>query len=303
MEEVMLRFRMLPMLLALAAPLHAQSEAALREAFEGRQVTIRIAMPGTEGGIDIYPADARPLDHPKYAERLKDNGTAIRAGQTAMVTKVRVKSKHIEFQLDGGGYGTFGDDVSSDVPVSSTPKTKREKNLEAELKGEKDPVRKREINEELDDLRQEREREDARNRAAVADAEVTKEQTVRQRRLEGGSRFNIRYRDLLPAEALTVEGVKAALAEYVDFGPGAAGELGPMVASAAGYVPTATAPTGPRKGMLLREADALFGRADATSERSEGALKVVTRTYATDDGKLTAEFVEGVLIRYQSSSN
>jgi hypothetical protein len=55
--------------------------------------------------------------------------------------------------------------------------------------------------------------------------------------------------------------------------------------------------------MLLREADALFGRADATSERSEGALKVVTRTYATDDGKLTAEFVEGVLIRYQSSSN
>ncbi len=299
----MVRFRLLPVLLALAAPLHAQSEAALREAFEGRQVTIKVAMPGTEAGIDVYPADARPLDHPKYAERLKDNGTAIRAGQTAMVTKVRVKSKHIEFQLDGGGYGTFGDDVSNDVAVSSTPKTKREKNLEAELKGEKDPVRKREINEELDDLRKDREREDASNRAAVADAEVAKEQSVRQRRLEGGSRFNIRYRDLLPAEALTVDGVKAALAEYVDFGPGKPGELGPMVASAAGYVPTAMAPTGPRKGMLLREADALFGRPDATSERDEGALKVVNRTYATDDGKLTAEFVEGVLIRYQSSSN
>jgi hypothetical protein len=303
MEEVMVRFRLLPILLALAAPLHAQSEAALREAFEGRQVTIKVAMPGTEAGIDVYPADARPLDHPKYAERLKDNGTAIRAGQTAMVTKVRVKSKHIEFQLDGGGYGTFGDDVSSDVAVSSTPKTKREKNLEAELKGEKDPVRKREINEELDDLRKDREREDASNRAAVADAEVAKEQSVRQRRLEGGSRFNIRYRDVLPNEALTVDGVKAALAEYVDFGPGTPGDLGPMVASTAGYTPTAMAPTGPRKGMLLREADVLFGRADATAERNEGRLKVVTRTYATDDGKLTAEFVEGVLIRYQSSSN
>lgn len=300
----MLRFRLLPILLALAGPLHAQSEAALREAFEGRQVTIKIAMPGTEAGIDIYPADARSLDHPKYAERLKDNGTAIRAGQTAMVTKVRVKSKHLEFQLDGGGYGTFGDDVTSDVAVSSTPKTKREQNLEAELKREKDSVRKREINEELDDLRKEREREDARNRAAVADAEVAKEQTVRQRRLEGGSRFNIRYRDLLPDEALTVEGVKAALAEYVDFGPAEPRELGPMVASASGYLPRlAAAPTGPRKGMLLREADELFGRADATAERSEGTLKVVTRTYATDDGKLTAEFVEGVLIRYQATSN
>jgi hypothetical protein len=97
--------------------------------------------------------------------------------------------------------------------------------------------------------------------------------------------------------------VKAALAEYVDFGPREPRELGPMVASASGYLPMAAAPTGPRKGMLLREADELFGRADATSERTEGTLKVVTRTYATDDGKLTAEFVEGVLIRYQASSN
>jgi hypothetical protein len=299
----MVRLRLIPMLLALASPVYAQSEGTLREAFEGQRVTVRIALPGTEAGVDIYPADARPLDHPKYAQRLKDNGTAIPAGQTAMVTKVRVKSKHIEFQLDGGGYGTFGDDVSSDVPVSYTPKTKREANLEAELKREKDPVRRRQINEELDDLRKEREREDARNQAAVAEAEVAKEQTVRQRRLEGGSRFNIRYRDRLPDEALTVEGVKTALAEYVEFEPRESRDLGPMLASASGYVPAASAPAGPRKGMLLREADELFGRAATTSERSEGKLKVVNRTYSTEDGKLTAEFVEGVLIRYQVSSN
>ncbi|MBA3259509.1 MAG: hypothetical protein H0T68_08600 [Gemmatimonadales bacterium] len=67
-----------------------------------------IALPGTEGGVDVYPADSRPLDYPKYADRLKDFGTAIRAGETAMVTKIRVKSKHVEFQLDGGGYGHHG---------------------------------------------------------------------------------------------------------------------------------------------------------------------------------------------------
>jgi hypothetical protein len=113
MEEVMVRLRLLPILLALAGPVHAQSEAALREALEGRQVTLKIAMPGTQAGVDIYPADPRSLDYPGYAERLKDSGTALEAGHKAMVTKIRVKSTHIEFQLDGGGYGTFGDDVSS----------------------------------------------------------------------------------------------------------------------------------------------------------------------------------------------
>ena len=60
-----------------------------------------------------------------------------------MITKIRVKSKHIEFQLDGGGYGTMGDETSTSVPLGSTPKSKREKNLEAELKREKDPVKQR----------------------------------------------------------------------------------------------------------------------------------------------------------------
>jgi hypothetical protein len=69
-----------------AAPAQAQSEAALREALEGKRVTLKIAMPGTESGVDIYPADARPLDYPKYADRLKDFGTAIREGETAMIT-------------------------------------------------------------------------------------------------------------------------------------------------------------------------------------------------------------------------
>lgn len=279
-----------------AGPAVAQSETALREYFEGRTVTLRIAMPGTENGVDVYPADSRPLDYPRYADRLKDHGTAIRAGETAMVTKVRVKAKHVEFQLDGGGYGTMGDETSSDVYVASAPKTKREQNLEAELKRETDPVRKRQIREELDDLRKEREREDARNRAAVADAEEQKAANIRRRRLEGGSRFNIRYRDRLPDEALTPEGIKAVLAEYVSFAPG-----GPQDTFAeAGAAPPAR---GPRKGMSLAEAEDLLGEPARSAERKEGRLTVLTRTYATADGTYTLEFVEGVLIRYTVTSD
>lgn len=34
----------------------------------------------------------------------------------------------------------------------------------------------------------------------------------------------------------------------------------------------------------------------------EGALKVVTATYSRDDQRITAEFVEGVLIKYSIAS-
>lgn len=279
-----------------AAPAAAQSEATLKEYFEGKSVTLKIAMPGTENGVDVYPADPKPLDYPRYADRLKDFGTAIRAGESAMITKIRVKSKHVEFQLDGGGYGTMGDETSADVPVGSTPKTKREQNLEGELKRETDPVRKRQLREELDDLRKEREREDARNEAAVAEAEEQKAANIRQRRLDGGSRFNIRYRDRLPDAALTPDGIRAALAEYVSF----EGPRSPDTFAAASSRPVAG---GPRKGMLLREADELLGSPVRSAERQEGSLTVVTRTYATTDGQVTAEFVDGVLFRYTMRSD
>jgi hypothetical protein len=292
-------------LLVGALPLAAQSEPALREFFEGRTVTVKQAMPGTEEGVDIYPGAARPLDYPKYAGRLKKYGTALRSGESALVTKVKVKSKHIEFQLDGGGYGTMGDETSTNVSTSATPKTRREKNLEAEVARETDPVKKRAMREELDDLKREREREDARNRSAVAEAEEHRKQNVRQRRLEGGSRFNIRYLDQLPSSALTPDAVMSALAQYVDFGdlrqqavtPTAqadtARSMGPQIPNARPAQPGL-----PHKGMLLQEADALLGTPVKAAERKEGTLKVQSREYATASGRITADFVEGVLIRY-----
>jgi len=299
------RMALLTLLLA-AGPLEAQSEDDLKRYFEGKRVTLKIAMPGTEEGVDVYPGTDRPLDYPRYAERLKDNGTAIRAGDDAMITKIRVKSKHIEFQLDGGGYGTMSDETSTSVHVESTPKSKREKNLEAELKREKDPVKRREMKEELDDLRNDREREDAGNRAEVADAEELKKGNLRERRLHGGSRFNLRYRDRLPGSVLTPEGLETALAEYVTF------PSFPVNASAGNAaappvdreeVGAAAIPRGslPRKGMTAAEVEAVLGSPVTSSERTEGSLRVVTRTYRAGDGQVTAEFVEDVLFRAEQS--
>lgn len=289
----------LPLALALILgppPLAGQSESALREYFEGRTVILRQPMPGTEEGVDVYPGTARPLDYPRYAKRLKEHGTALRSGESAVVTKVKVKSKHIEFQLDGGGYGTMGDETSSNVSTASAPITRREKNLEAELKREIDPARRRAMREELDELKRDREREDARNRAAVAEAEEHRKQNIRQRRLEGGSRFNIRYQDQLPAAALNPASIMAALADYVDFG-------GLQSDSVVVNRPAAPPRAGLlRKGMLLQEADAMLGAPARTTDRKEGTLNVRTREYVSPDGRVTADFVEGVLVRYTISS-
>ncbi len=295
------------LLLIAPAPAAAQSEATLRDYFEGQSVTLRIAMPGTEAGVDIYPGTPKPLDFPRHADRLKDNGTALKSGDDALVTKIKVKSKLIEFQLDGGGYGTMGDETSSSVGVSDAPKTKREQNLEGELKREIDPARRREIKEEIDDLKAGRERENSRNRASVAEAEESKKANIRERRLEGGSRFNIRYKDGVPASAITPAGIKSALAAYVDFSETVAGggtaDTPPALPIANAPAPRAASGGLPTKGMLLADVDRLLGTPQKSVERKEGRLKVTTRSYATDAGLVTAEFVEGVLIRYTMTSN
>ena len=43
-------------------------------------------------------------------------------------------------------------------------------------------------------------------------------------------------------------------------------------------------------------------RPDAITQRTEGTLKVSTSTYRTRDRAITAEFVEGVLVRFTITS-
>ena len=56
--------------------------------------------------------------------------TAIHKGDTARVTAVVVKEDRIEFQLDGGGFGTFLDDTNTTVTPKTVEKSDYEKQLE-----------------------------------------------------------------------------------------------------------------------------------------------------------------------------
>ena len=195
----------------------AQTEQDIKEYFEGRKVEVKIDMPASRGGVNVYPERRQTLDFGHYRELLRKYGVGVRDGERIMITKIKVKEKHIEFQLGGGGYGGWSDETSSGIYVSSTGKTEREKNLEKELKKETNEKKRREIKEELSRLRNRRERENARNEAEVAAAEELAKQRIQDKRLQAGSRFNIRFERRLTSEDITPEAIIEALEKYVEF--------------------------------------------------------------------------------------
>lgn len=283
----------------LAAPAAAQDEAALRSFFEGKRVTVRIDMPGTSDGVDVHADSRRPLDSREYGERLKTCGTAIHAGESVVVTLVKVKKDLIEFQLGGGGFGTFGDDTSTSVYMPSVEKSAREKELERAIRDEDDRHRRRDMERELDELRDRRDRENRRIDAARAVAEERKRARIADERLRGGSRFNVRYDGAVP-RGITPAEVMEALSEYVDFW-----STGFMAPSSEPLLVRDVPPPAdalPRKGMTRAEAERELGRPIETSERREGALTVTTVVFAPSGRHISADFVDDILVRYSITS-
>jgi hypothetical protein len=284
---------------AFASPAAAQNESALRTAFEGRRVELRIDMPGTSDGVDIEVDRERPFDSREYGDRLRRYGVALRSGDSVTITLIKVKKDLIEFQLAGGGYGTFGDDTSTAVSIPDARKTERERELERRIDDERDRDRRRSMQRELDDLRSRRERENRRIQAERERLSEAKRIRIADARLRGGSRFNIRYADRVP-EDIQPQDIATALAEYVDFGDvvrtgRSRDEFRPDPLPAGDI-------TALRKGMTRAEAERAFGRPVESSKSGSGDLAVTTLVFSLGDQRITADFVEDILVRYTVSS-
>lgn len=292
------------LLLALAPAVAAQNEAALRAGLEGKSVTVKVDMPATAQGIDVYPEDGMPVDWRRVADRIKENGTAVRTGQAIMITKVAVKgNSHIEVQLGGGGFGTFWDNMGSGSNVTPTQETEtaRERAIKDSLRRTLPATERRRLERELNSARTARERENARARADAEQANRAREANLRSQRAESGSRFNVRFRQGIPAAALTPDGLLTLIAQYVEpaGGPVATGPA----AAAGGSTPPPRQPGANtmlslRKGLTIAEVDALLGPARTASESREGGLTTMTRTYVVDGKRITASFVNDVLVDY-----
>jgi hypothetical protein len=275
-----------------AASVAAQDETALKSYFEGRRITLRMDMPGSADGVDLQVDPPKSLDYKKYRENLKRYGIAINYGDSSRVTFIKVKGNRIEVQIGGGGFGTFGDDTSTSSNIRLLEQTEREKTLETRVKDETDKHRKRALQRELNDLRDRRESENRILRAESDRIEEAKRQRIAEKRLQGGSRFNLRWSPKVPA-TIKPEDIEKALVEYVDFHNRPDSQDTGWTADELSIV---------RKGMPREDMEVVFGQPVERSEKREGGVVVTTLVFDVGDERLTAAFVEDVLVRYTIAS-
>jgi len=306
----MRKFFLVVLFVLFAWRLHAQNPASLSQFFEGKQVVVQLDMPASQTGVDIYPQRPTPIDLGSYQSRLKQYGTSLHNGDSVLITKIKLKPKSIEFQLGGGGYGTFWDDTDTSAHYTAVGKSQREKDLEDQLRSETDPDKRDQIKRELDRLRRDRERRDQQNELRAEQAAELKKQRVDSKRLQGGSRFNLIYVGKVPGD-LTPEDVMAALGQYVSFPPQAFGGAAPQrspvaqaqaaqtqMMSVAATHETANPASQLKKGMTEEQVQALLGAPVTRSEKEQSGMKMSSSTYKRDDATVEADFVNGVLVKY-----
>lgn len=284
-------------------------QSALQTYFVGRQVTMKIDMPGTAKGVDLRMDRDDPMDWKQYSGRLKEFGPAIRSGDRSTVTTIVVKKNIIEFQLDGGGFGTFWDDDTTSVTPYHVDKSNYEKQLERDIRNTTDPQRKRDLQRELDYVRRQREREQRSDDRAAQIASQLKTQQVNDKRLRGGSRFNLRWPAMIPQDQLTPEAMMKLLAAYIDFGD--LQQEKPILQPTAINPPTPTAPaavpatpmTQLKRGMQIGEVSQLLGLGRQLSQStSEEGLKTQIFEYLPNDYRVQVTYVDGVVVRYSIES-
>lgn len=195
-------------------------ELALKRYFEGKQIIVKMDMPGTKGGVDLYPDRTDKLfDFDKHYKKLRENGVSIANGAQTTITKIEFDDKIVEVHLDGGGFGSSSDfNRVGPTPVYPTaiPKTQREIDLEAQLKTEKDQTKLRYLRNELDYERNRRQEADRRNRRRYDEDTRERNLRIEAERLRGGSRFNLNFKNVNP-KTLTPDDLKRYLEKYVDF--------------------------------------------------------------------------------------
>jgi len=297
------------------AVLAAQDEAHLRRALEGKRVTVKIDMPATQEGVDVFPGSSRPIDFPKLSGRLKKYGVAIKEGESGMVTKVKAKDDLIEIQLGGGGYGTSGDVLAglltNQGADSGTAQQAKIANERVARLGAGSRFNLRYPN-------------------GVSPDDLTPEAVVRALgeyasfsgiplAPEASSQPPATATASTPAANDVRKGQSAEEIQKMLGTPLSSSTNGPVTtsvyraASGSGTVEVdyfnavavdvrqrqAAASTGIRKGMSLDEVERVAGKAFET--KSNGS--VTTHKYRWQDGVLEADFVNGVLVAYRIVSN
>lgn len=289
-----------------AAPALAQNEAALKNAFMGRQVAIRVDMPASHKGVDLRFDRDVPFDLKENSDRIREHDAALKAGDVIQVTYIKVKGDLIEFHLGGGGFNWFSDTTTKSRTYSQ--KSVRETDLEKEIKYETDRDRKRRLERDLDYERRDREARDERNNRDIEEYNARARERDLDRALKSGSRFNLRFKKNVPPDALTPEGFERYLDPWVDFsGRSTRRAASPASSSSSRSSSSNSISRAPqnrdwKKGTPRREMEDALGRPHR--ERScpgDSALDCKIATFDDGGDEIEATFVEGVLVRFSTT--
>jgi hypothetical protein len=86
-------------------------QAELEHLLMNKRVTAKVSFPASADGIDLtLDGD---WDAKETSRRIKHSGGGIDIDEPATVTQVKLKDGLLEVQLNGGGFGTFGDFMTS----------------------------------------------------------------------------------------------------------------------------------------------------------------------------------------------
>lgn len=196
--------KMLFLFAALASILLCQTPNPLERHFQGLSVTVLLDLPGDESGVDVDLARQAAVKEDQLSARLRKYGIAIRRGQNATLTLVKVKGDHIEFQLDGGGFTDLQLFRMPGYDSSHWGFTEEERKLRYRISGTSDKDRKKRLESDYDRLRRRR-------------IEPLREQLERERRAQNGSRLNIRLASNREAARVNLEELISILRPYVKF--------------------------------------------------------------------------------------
>jgi hypothetical protein len=228
------------------------------------------------------------------------------------VTKVVVKKDMIEFQPDGGGFGTAGDDTSTTVEAKKIEPSDYEQQLEKEISDTTEKDKKRDLQRGLDRELTRREKQNAENQYAAQVASQIKAQKLQGGRMTGGSRLNLRWKWSIPSEELNPESILNLLGEYVDFGGLDAVEIRGRARPPQGAAPAEPAPGGNvasgsptaqlKRGMRMSKVNSLPGEGKQLSESTAPkGVKTQAVEYLSANRQVEVTYADGPVVRFSIS--
>lgn len=196
------------------------SELRMRRALEGRFLSVKMDLPAIDAGVYMTLDDTVvTFNEAAYKRLVKEYGVAIGKGARSRITGVKISTRGIELDLDGGG-SPGREWVVNGINLtepSAAAKSDREIQLERDLANVSNSGTAAHLRSELDDERQRRQAQDDRNRQAFERAKRLRSEYIEENRKNWGSKVIISIRSRKPT--VTMRDILQSLSKYIELLP------------------------------------------------------------------------------------